>query len=246
MRLRTGDARDVLGRVPEGAFDLTVSDVFAAARIPKHLTSVEYYGPAKRALRPTGVHAVNLADGDARLRPDLHRRQVATAKRYFAHVVLVADPGILRGRKFGNLVLMASDAQLPVAVCSAARPPTRSRAGWCAARTWTISGRRQADDGRGCEQSPAPGRRDLAGSSLAKPGLGHSFLPYPPVTRHRALDLHEAGELSVADAAKVKRSRACYADTRVSRIYGGTSEVMKTIIAKSLGLVSPATSRGIK
>ena len=27
-----------------------------------------------------------------------------------------------------------------------------------------------------------------------------------------------------------------YADTRVSRIYGGTSEVMKTIIAKSLGV----------
>jgi len=27
-----------------------------------------------------------------------------------------------------------------------------------------------------------------------------------------------------------------YADTRVSRIYGGTSEMMKTIIAKSLGL----------
>ena len=27
-----------------------------------------------------------------------------------------------------------------------------------------------------------------------------------------------------------------YADARVSRIYGGTSEVLKTIISKSLGL----------
>ena len=27
-----------------------------------------------------------------------------------------------------------------------------------------------------------------------------------------------------------------YADTRVTRIYGGTSEVMKTIIAKDMGL----------
>jgi acyl-CoA dehydrogenase len=27
-----------------------------------------------------------------------------------------------------------------------------------------------------------------------------------------------------------------YADARVSRIYGGTSEVLKTIVAKSLGL----------
>lgn len=113
VRLRTGDARDVLSRVPEGAFDLTVSDVFAAARIPRHLTSVEYYGLAKRALRPTGVHAVNLADGDSGGLM-FTRRQVANAKQHFAHVALIADPGILRGRKFGNLILLASDVPLPV------------------------------------------------------------------------------------------------------------------------------------
>ncbi|WP_030933892.1 acyl-CoA dehydrogenase family protein [Streptomyces sp. NRRL B-24720] len=79
----------------------------------------------------------------------------------------------------------------------------------------------------------------------------------------RALDLHDAGELSVADAAKAKLFGTevagrvidkclqlhggygyvteypiarLYADTRVSRIYGGTSEVMKMIVAKELGL----------
>ncbi|MFC8719586.1 acyl-CoA dehydrogenase family protein [Kitasatospora sp. NPDC057198] len=79
----------------------------------------------------------------------------------------------------------------------------------------------------------------------------------------RALELHDRGELSVVDAAKAKLFcteaagrvidkclqlhggygyvteypiARLYADTRVSRIYGGTSEVMKTIIAKSLGL----------
>jgi hypothetical protein len=129
VRLRTGDAREVLGRVPEGAFDLTVSDVFAAARIPGHLTSTEYYRLAKRALRPTGVHAVNLADGDAGSALIFTRRQIATAKEHFAHVLLVADPGILRGRRFGNLILMASDADLPVAglVRRAASDPFPSR-----------------------------------------------------------------------------------------------------------------------
>ena len=34
VRLRCGDARDLLSRVPEGAFDMTVTDVYAAARIP--------------------------------------------------------------------------------------------------------------------------------------------------------------------------------------------------------------------
>ncbi|MFG1924225.1 acyl-CoA dehydrogenase family protein [Cryptosporangium sp. NPDC048952] len=79
----------------------------------------------------------------------------------------------------------------------------------------------------------------------------------------RALDAHDAGELSASDAAKAKlfctdvASRVIdkclqlhggygymleypiarlYADNRVNRIYGGTSEVMRTIIAKSLGL----------
>jgi acyl-CoA dehydrogenase len=79
----------------------------------------------------------------------------------------------------------------------------------------------------------------------------------------RAILEHVAGELSVADAAKVKlfctemQARAVdrclqlfggygyvleyplarlYADARVARIYGGTSEVMKLIISKSLGL----------
>ena len=129
VRLRTGDARDVLGRVPEGAFDLTVTDVFAEARIPKHFTSTEYVALAKRALRPTGVHVVNLADGTAGAGLTFTRRQVATAKQHFEHVLLLADPGILRGRKFGNLVLMASDAPLPVAglIRRAASDPFPSR-----------------------------------------------------------------------------------------------------------------------
>ncbi|MCA2226401.1 acyl-CoA dehydrogenase family protein [Nonomuraea aurantiaca] len=79
----------------------------------------------------------------------------------------------------------------------------------------------------------------------------------------RALEEHDGGGLSAADAAKVKlfctelQSRVVdkclqlhggygyvleypiarmYADARVTRIFGGTSEVMKTIIAKSVGL----------
>jgi alkylation response protein AidB-like acyl-CoA dehydrogenase len=79
----------------------------------------------------------------------------------------------------------------------------------------------------------------------------------------RAVEEHDAGELSAVDAAKIKlfctevQARVVdkclqlhggygytleypiarlYADARVTRIYGGTSEVLKTIIAKSLGM----------
>jgi len=79
----------------------------------------------------------------------------------------------------------------------------------------------------------------------------------------RGIELDDSGELTAADAARIKlfgtevAARVIdkclqlhggygymleypiarlYADTRVSRIYGGTSEVMKTIIAKDMGL----------
>lgn len=79
----------------------------------------------------------------------------------------------------------------------------------------------------------------------------------------RAMNLHDRGELTAADASKLKLFGTemagrvidkclqlhggygyireypiarLYADTRVSRIYGGTNEVQKTVIAKSLGL----------
>jgi alkylation response protein AidB-like acyl-CoA dehydrogenase len=79
----------------------------------------------------------------------------------------------------------------------------------------------------------------------------------------KAMELYEAGELSPADAAKLKLFGTetagriidkclqlhggygyvleypiarLYADTRVSRIYGGSNEVQKSIIAKALGL----------
>lgn len=78
-----------------------------------------------------------------------------------------------------------------------------------------------------------------------------------------ALECHDRGTLTIPDAAKAKLFcteaagrvidkclqlhggygyiteypiARLYADTRVTRIYGGTSEVMKTIIAKDLGL----------
>jgi Spermine/spermidine synthase domain len=114
VRLRTGDGRDVLSRVPESAFDLAVTDVFEASRIPAAFNSVEYAELAARALRPGGIHAVNLADGGPAAGLRFTQSQVANAREYFANIVLIADPGVLRGRRFGNVILLASDAELPV------------------------------------------------------------------------------------------------------------------------------------
>ena len=124
------DARDALTRLRPGSADLVVCDVFAGARTPAHLTSAEMLGEVRRVLAPDGVVATNVADG-----PGLAfaRGQVATHRSVFAHVVATGEPAVLRGRRFGNVVVVASAAPLPTAEldrrCSADPVPARTLAG---------------------------------------------------------------------------------------------------------------------
>ncbi|MEY9213402.1 fused MFS/spermidine synthase [Thermobifida halotolerans] len=111
LRVAAGDARTWLAARREASADLVVCDVFAGARTPAHLTSVEFVAEAARVVRPDGLYAANVGDG----RPLRHARaQVATAARVFGHLALVAEPSVLRGRRFGNLVLVAGHRELPV------------------------------------------------------------------------------------------------------------------------------------
>ncbi|WP_055623434.1 spermidine synthase [Streptomyces sp. JHA19] len=111
IRVRSTDAREGLAKVPDGWADLVVADVFSGARTPAHLTSTEFLDEVRRALAPGGWYAANLADGP----PLTHLRgQIATAAARFAELALVADPTVLRGRRFGNAVLVAADQPLPI------------------------------------------------------------------------------------------------------------------------------------
>ncbi|RBY93027.1 spermidine synthase [Blastococcus sp. TF02A-30] len=126
VRVRAGDARDALGTLRDDSADVVLTDVFAGARTPAHLTTVEFAADVARVLRAGGVYAANVADG-----PPLRfaRGQVATLRTAFRHVCLLAEPGTLRGRRFGNLVAVASDAELPIAELTraCARDPMPSR-----------------------------------------------------------------------------------------------------------------------
>jgi len=111
IAVRVADARAALERLPAGSFDLLVVDVFAGARTPAHLTSVEFTVAGARVLAPSGIYAVNVGDGP----PLAHARgRVAAVRSVFAHVCVLAEPPVLRGRRFGNLVVVASDRELPV------------------------------------------------------------------------------------------------------------------------------------
>jgi spermidine synthase len=130
LRVRAGDAREALASRRAGSADLVVADAFAGARTPAHLTSVQFVQLAAAALRPGGVYAANIADGAPLA---FARGQAATVRAVFPHALLITEPSVLRGRRFGNLVLAASREPLPVEQlarsCAADPFPARVTAG---------------------------------------------------------------------------------------------------------------------
>ncbi|MFG3178291.1 spermidine synthase [[Kitasatospora] papulosa] len=105
------DARAWIEKAPEGSADLLIADVFGGSQVPAHLTSVEYARAAGRVLRGDGVYAANLADGAPF---GFLRSQLANFAAVFEDIALIAEPAVLRGRRFGNAVLLASHAPLDV------------------------------------------------------------------------------------------------------------------------------------
>jgi len=106
LRIRVGEARAVTETLTEHTRDFIIRDVFAGAFTPRPLTTAEFNQHAKRVLAPGGLYVAN--SGDA---PDLKnaREDAATIAAAFKHTVIIADPAMLKGRRYGNMVMAGSD-----------------------------------------------------------------------------------------------------------------------------------------
>jgi spermidine synthase len=112
IRVRVADAREVVSGATTAGYDVIVLDVFAGARTPAHLASAEFFSEVARVLAPTGFLIANIADGP----PLRHARaQIATIRTALPEACLIADAGVLRGRRFGNVVVVAGSTPPPVA-----------------------------------------------------------------------------------------------------------------------------------
>jgi spermidine synthase len=108
IRVRYGDAREMADKLPaglQGACDLVVVDVFAGSTIPAPVTTVEFYRLAARLLNGRGVLAVNVADGAGL---PFARGQMATIASVLPHAAVLAEAQVMKGRRFGNLVIVAT------------------------------------------------------------------------------------------------------------------------------------------
>jgi spermidine synthase len=107
------DARAAVEVAPRQAYDLVISDVYEGAQMPHGVTSMEFAQQVARTMRNTGRYVVNVTD-----LPVLAFTRVLTAtlRAVFDDVCVLAEPNMLRGRRFGNVVIAAAkrSGSLPV------------------------------------------------------------------------------------------------------------------------------------
>jgi spermidine synthase len=126
VALAVSDARDGVASLGADSADLVVCDVFEGPTVPARLLTLQALTDVARVLRPAGVLVANIAD---QAPFDFARPVVATLRAVFTDVALLTEPGVLRGRRFGNIVLVAAPRRLDelalVRRAAAGVPPAR-------------------------------------------------------------------------------------------------------------------------
>jgi len=103
LRIRVGDAAQVVRTLRTGEWDVVVRDVFARGLVPPACTGRGFLAECRRALAPGGIY---LANSVAPPR-DAVAAELAHLRELFGAALVVADPAVIRGRRPGNLVLVA-------------------------------------------------------------------------------------------------------------------------------------------
>ncbi|WP_392543389.1 spermidine synthase [Oryzobacter telluris] len=124
IRVRAVDGASGVAAIKDDSADLVVVDAYAGGRVPADLVTGAWFGDVARVLAPGGVLLANLAD-----EPGMRHvaRVLAGAREALGHVALVGLHEVLKGRRFGNLVLVASESPIALydlrrAAASAALP----------------------------------------------------------------------------------------------------------------------------
>lgn len=114
LEVEVRDGRRGLAAQPDDSRDVVIGDAFGGVSVPWHLTTREVVSDVARVLDDGGVYVLNVIDyaplGFA-------RAELATLADVFDHVAVIASPDSLGGASSGggNLILVGSDSELPLA-----------------------------------------------------------------------------------------------------------------------------------
>ncbi|HEY9292509.1 MAG TPA: fused MFS/spermidine synthase [Microlunatus sp.] len=109
IKVRGVAGRDGIAALRDRYTDAIVIDAFAGSQVPAELTTAEFFADVHRVL-DDGVLMINITDKGL----EYARRVAAAMAKSFTELTLSAESSTLKGRRFGNIVLLASDHPLPV------------------------------------------------------------------------------------------------------------------------------------
>ena len=112
IKVRDVDGRSGVAAMPDDWFDALVLDAFDGSSVPADLVTEEFWADCARVARDGAVVIANITD---RAPFGWSKRAVAGVRGPFRHVTVSAEAAVWKGRRFGNLVVVASAAPLPIA-----------------------------------------------------------------------------------------------------------------------------------
>jgi hypothetical protein len=112
IKVRGTDGRRGIAELRDGYADLVIIDAFVGARVPAELTTKEFLVDARRILSDHGKIMINVTD---RSPLDYARRVLAGVAISFPHLLLCVEPATLKGRRFGNVIIVGAATPLPYA-----------------------------------------------------------------------------------------------------------------------------------
>jgi spermidine synthase len=111
IKVRGVSGRAGITELYDDSMDLLILDAFEREAVPSNLVTTEFFTECARVLRPTGILIANLIDGSAGL--PFIRRTAATVRGVLGGGVVLAERKVLRGKGFGNVIMVASPQLVP-------------------------------------------------------------------------------------------------------------------------------------
>ncbi|WP_227492829.1 spermidine synthase [Brevibacterium sp. CFH 10365] len=112
LALRAGDGAVEIGKFRPDALDVLVRDAFDHDSVPSSLQTAEFFAGCAVAVKDSGLYIANVPDsGDHRIL----RSELRGLGEHFAHLAAATEPAILKGRRRGNVVVLASNTPPDVA-----------------------------------------------------------------------------------------------------------------------------------
>ncbi|WP_309135902.1 spermidine synthase [Brevibacterium oceani] len=112
LSLRAGDGAVEIGKFRPESLDVIIRDAFDHDSVPSALQTGEFFASCAAALKSSGLYVANVPDGGGHrtLKSDL-----TALSEHFAHLAAATEPAILKGRRRGNVVVLASNTPLDTA-----------------------------------------------------------------------------------------------------------------------------------